>query len=100
MGAKKKTGKDEKKPQVIELTEEQKALFAEALGTIQSLVDDIQQIGTPIREWALGFTKLEEAEMWIDRGFAMLGIEPNLDDEEGEEGEEGEDDGDEPDEDE
>lgn len=97
MGAKKKTGKDEKKPQVIELTEEQKALFAEALGTIQSLVDDIQQIGTPIREWALGFTKLEEAEMWIDRGFAMLGIELNLDDEEGEEDE---DDGDEPDEDE
>lgn len=82
---------DKKKPVKIELTEEQQVLFAEALGTIQQLVDDIGDVGAPIREWALGLTKLEEAEMWIDRGFAMLGIEPQIpgdeDDEESEDDE-------------
>lgn len=67
--------------QQIELTEEQQELFEDALGTLRGLVDDIAAKGAPIREWALGLTKIEEAEMWIERGFDLLGIEPDLGDE-------------------
>ena len=61
MGAKKDNGP--KEPKEITLTKEQEELFGEALVTIRSIVDDIRESGTPIREFALGFTKLEEAEL-------------------------------------
>lgn len=86
MGAKKDgQGKNDKTE--VEVSEEQLALYEDTLNLLRERVDEITSTGVPIREFALALTKLEEAEMWIDRGFMLLGIEPALDDEE-EEGDE------------
>ena len=96
-----KNGKKNGKPEdadleQVELTEKQQQLFEDALGTLRGLVDDIVEEGAPIREWALGLTKIEEAEMWIERGFDLLGIEPDIgdDDEDDDADGEGDDDAD------
>ena len=92
---------DKNEPKEVTLTKEQEEIFGDALVTIRSIVDDIRAAGTPIREFALGFTKLEEAEMWLDRGFDSLGMEvsdpddpdDDEDDDESDEGDEGDDEG-------
>lgn len=78
----------------FELTPKQQRLFEESLATLRSLVDDLHSIQIPIREWALALTRMEEAEMWVNRGFEVLGIEEDEDDEdEDDDSEDEEDDG-------
>lgn len=77
--------------QEVEMSEEQQSLYEDTLMTVRALVDDISASGTPIREFALAFTKLEEAEMWLARGFDQLGIEPDLGEDEDESEEDDED---------
>ena len=73
-------------PRVVTLTESQEEMWVYTLKTLVSLGDALEDVGSPMREFALGLTKLQEAEMWIDRGFDMLGIDPH--DDEGDEGDE------------
>jgi hypothetical protein len=89
MGAdndKKTAKKADKKPssddiQYVELSEEQEQLFGDTIATLEELGDEIKKAGVPIREFALGLTKLEEAEMWFQRGFEALGLDEDEDDE-------------------
>lgn len=71
------------------LTKQQEKALVSVMADINGLVDDMEELvaangGRPIsREFALVFTKLEEAEMWCERGFARLGYElDSVDDEE------------------
>lgn len=66
-----------KPKEVVVVDDDQKKLFSEALALTDELSDDISKVGTPIREWALAHTKLEEAMMWLELGFVRLGIEPD-----------------------
>lgn len=74
-------------PKLVTLTKSQEEMWAYALKASVSLGDALADVGSPIREFALGLTKLQEAEMWIERGFDMLGIDPFEGDEEDEEDE-------------
>lgn len=76
------------------LSEKEEALYGEVHGVISSLVDDLEDQKHPSREFALAYTKLEEAEMWMQRAFERLGYEPVEDDGDDEE-DEGEESGDE-----
>ena len=98
MGANKKTGKPTKaksskkteadEPRSIVFTEEQDKLYGEALATLQDLVEDIQKSGPPIREFAIAVTKMEEAEMWLQRGYENLGLDDDEDPDEGDDDDE------------
>lgn len=89
-----KTDNDDKnKTREVVFTEEQEDAYRDALKTCQDLTDILKEVGAPIRELALGITKLEEAEMWIERGFEELDLDPyDGDDEDDEEDDEGDDD--------
>lgn len=86
MGVDDKKSKPDEGKQVreVSLTEEQEQLFGDTIATLEDLGHDIKQIGTPTREFALGLTKLEEAEMWFARGFDALGLVSDEDDEDDE----------------
>jgi hypothetical protein len=70
------------------LNKKQEKLLQEIHQAVQDMVDELHENPPPTREFALMLTKLEEAEMWGQRGFEILGYAP--DEDEGEEGEEGE----------
>lgn len=72
------------------LTEEEETLLGEVHGSISSLVDELEVFKFPSREFSIVFTKLEEAEMWMQRGFERFGYEPIDADAEEDEGEEDE----------
>lgn len=73
----------------IVVTEEQVAFYQECLDTVADLVDEAKKVGAPIREFALALTKLEECEMWVDRGMESLGIPPDDSDDEDDEDDDG-----------
>jgi len=95
MGAdenKKPRKKKRKRPPKKEpLTEAQKTQLAECGEAIGDALDSIEAAGTVSREFSLARTKLDEAEMWLARGFDELGYsigpdeEPEDDPEEGDE---------------
>lgn len=85
MGASNGNGKH---PPAQELSKEHEELFGEALSDTQDLVDTIEESGKPpTREFALALTKLEEAEMWLQRGFDKLGYDEEVDEDDEDEAE-------------
>jgi hypothetical protein len=87
--------KKNSKNRVVTLTEDQELLWKDALHAMKSLGDALVDVGSPIREFALGLTKLQEAEMWVERGFDMLDIDvyEDKDDDEGDEDDDEDDEG-------
>lgn len=83
---------DDKKTRTVTFTEDQEDAFAYALHKTRELTESLQEVGVPTREFALGLTKLQEAEMWIDRGFELLDVDPYGDDDEDEDDEDEDDD--------
>lgn len=74
------------------MTDEQEALFTDVFHATTELVDSLKDEADenggrlPCREFSLAFTKLEEAEMWLRRGFEEMEYEvPEPEDDEGEE---------------
>lgn len=72
------------------LNKAEEKLYSEAIDLVSELVDDLKaelakKRALPCREFSLAYTKLEEAEMWLMRGFDALGYH---DEEEGDEEEE------------
>jgi hypothetical protein len=61
----------------------------EALSAIEDMIADIEADKSPTsREFSIVRTKLEEAEMWLVRGFEVAGIDiGNIGDDEDDEGE-------------
>jgi hypothetical protein len=78
-----------------ELTKKQEKVLSEVHQSIQDLVEDLEDLGPVSREFSLVLTKLEESEMWCQRGFEVKGYEPE-DDVDGDDGDD-DDDGDESD---
>lgn len=77
------------------MTEEQEALFVDAYQATAELVDALKDEADanggrlPCREFSIVLTKLEEAELWLRRGFEEMEYEvPRLDVEDEEDAEE------------
>lgn len=97
MGADEK--KQKKKRQRVRkepLSEKQKDLLAEAGTSIDDALGAMEEAGQVSREFSLVRTKLEEAEMWMERGFEALGYELDPGDDEPDDDEPGGDEDDEP----
>jgi hypothetical protein len=70
------------------LTKKQEKILGEMYPELEAMIDDLQALGPVSREFSLVLTKLEEAEMWCERGFEAMGYEPPSDEEEDEDEEE------------
>jgi ribosome assembly protein YihI (activator of Der GTPase) len=75
----KKRAKTPKEP----LTAEQKGMLVETGNALDDAIDAITAAGTISRQFSLARTRLEEAEMWLERGFEEMGYA--LDDDEDDE---------------
>ena len=74
------------------LTKKQEKVLSEMYSDLEAMVDDLEALGPINREFSIFRTKLEEGEMWCERGFETMGYEPaEDDDDDGEDGEDGED---------
>jgi hypothetical protein len=93
MGANKSKKPRKKRAQTPKepLTAEQKEMLIEAGNALDDALDAIAAAGTISRQFSLARTRLEEAEMWLERGFEEMGyaLDDEDDDEEPEEPDEG-----------
>jgi len=63
------------------LTAEQKEMLVEAGNALDDALDAIAAAGTISRQFSLARTRLEEAEMWLERGFEEMGYALDTEDE-------------------
>jgi hypothetical protein len=70
------------------MTAKQEKVLSETYSIIQDIIENLEELGPVSREFAIVLTKLEEAEMWCQRGFEVKGYEPEVEDDEEEDDEE------------
>jgi hypothetical protein len=80
MGAKKKNPPARKTPARKDLTEKQKKALLAVVDCIDEALDHLVPLGTVSREFSLVLTKLEEGQMWLDRGLEEMGYVIGSDD--------------------
>lgn len=68
------------------LTAEQKEMLVESGNALDDALDAITAAGTISRQFSLARTRLEEAEMWLERGFEEMGYALDEDSDEDEDG--------------
>lgn len=61
------------------LTKKQEKVLGEMYSDLEAMIDDLEALGPINREFSLFRTKLEEGEMWCERGFETMGYEPPSD---------------------
>lgn len=64
------------------LTKKQEKVLGELYSDLEEMVEDLEALGPVSREFSLVLTKLEEAELWCQRGFEVKGYEPAPEEEE------------------